>query len=126
VSFEASYKDGRTHIAVPLVLQFFSGSTQVAIFVVVGTLLTDLNPEKSTTVQASYNLVRRGLSAAGVAALQAGVDRIGMGWIFTIYGIMAFCCVPLFWWLRCSGWEWRKAKAAKKESEGANRTYRDY
>jgi multidrug resistance protein len=113
----------RTHMAVPLVLQFFSGSTQVAIFVVVGTLLTDLNPDKSATVQASYNLVRCGLSAAGVAALQAGVDGIGVGWIFTIYGIMAFCCVPLFWWLRHSGWEWRKARAAKKESEVANRTY---
>jgi multidrug resistance protein len=109
----------RTHIAVPLVLQFFSGSTQVAIFVVVGTLLTDLNPERSATVQASYSLVRCGLSAAGVAALQAGVDGIGVGWIFTIYGIMAFCCIPLCWSLRHSGWGWRKIKAVKNESKEA-------
>lgn len=87
----------RTYIAVPPVLQFFSGSTQVAIFVVVGTLLTDLNPERSAIVQASYSLVRCGLGGAGVAALQAGIDGIGVGWIFTIYGIMAFCCIPLCW-----------------------------
>lgn len=102
----------RTHIAVPLVLQFFTGSTQVAIFVVIGTLLTDLNPDRSATVQASYNLVRCGLSAAGIAALQAGIDGIGVGWIFTVYGLLAFCCIPLCWWLQHSGWEWRKAQAA--------------
>jgi multidrug resistance protein len=103
----------RTHIAVPLVLQFFSGGTQVSIFVVAGTLLTDLNPDRSATVQASYNLVRCGLGAGGVAALQTGIDAIGVGWMFTIYGVVAFCCIPLCWWLRQSGWDWRKAKAAK-------------
>lgn len=78
----------RTHIAVPLIIQFFSGSSQVAIFTVVGTLLTDLNPERSAVVQASYNLVRCGLSAGGIAALQAGINGIGVGWMFTVYGVL--------------------------------------
>lgn len=100
----------RVHIAVPLVVQFFTGSTQVAIFTVCGTLLTDLNPGNSATVQASYNLVRCALSAAGIAALQAIIDAVGVGWCFTIYAAIGILCVPMCMALRQWGWEWRKRK----------------
>lgn len=105
----------RAHLSVPLVLQFLTGASQVGTFVVCGTLLTDLNPDKSATVQASYNLVRCTLSAAGVAALQAGIDSIGAGWTFTIYAALALACIPLFWLLRGSGWAWRRSKHDKIE-----------
>jgi len=65
-----------TFIAVPLVLTFFSGASQVAIFTVCGTLLTDLNPDRSATVQAGYNLIRCALSAGGIAWF-ASFDRCG-------------------------------------------------
>ncbi|KAI9760344.1 MAG: hypothetical protein M4579_001748 [Chaenotheca gracillima] len=100
--------EARTHIAVPLVLQFFTGSTQVAIFTICGTLLTDLNPGRSATVQASYNLVRCALSAAGIAALQALIDRVGVGWCFTMYAIIGALCAPMCLALRQWGWGWRK------------------
>ena len=98
----------RSHIAIPLVIQFFSGSSQVAIFTVCTTLLTDLNPRKSATVQASYNLVRCALSAAGIGALQAIIDGVGVGWCFTIYASIGLLCIPLCLILRQQGWEWRK------------------
>ena len=100
----------RTHIAVPLIVQFFTGSTQVAIFTICGTLLTDLNPERSATVQASYNLVRCAFSAAGIAALQAITDRVGIGWCFTVYAAMGFFCVPICIAIKHNGWKWRKTK----------------
>ncbi len=46
------------YTAVPLVLTFFSGASQVAILTVCGMLLTDLNLDQSATIQASYLLVR--------------------------------------------------------------------
>ena len=94
-------------IAAPLAMQFVTGSTQVAVFSVCGTLLTDLNPGRSATVQASYNLVRCALSAAGVGALQAVIDGVGVGWCFTIYAIIGAFSVPLFLVLRRYGEEWR-------------------
>ncbi|KAI9848523.1 MAG: hypothetical protein M1837_007192 [Sclerophora amabilis] len=100
----------KTHLAVPLVMQFITGSTQVAIFVVCGTLLTDLNPGRSATVQASYNLVRCALSAAGIAALQATIDGVGVGWCFTIYAVIGALAVPLLLVPRQYGWKWRQDK----------------
>ena len=96
-----------TSIAAPLAMQFITGSTQVAIFSVCGTLLTDLNPGRSATVQASYNLVRCALSAAGVGALQAVIDGVGVGWCFTIYAVIGAFSVPLFLVLRRYGEVWR-------------------
>lgn len=97
-----------THMAVPLIMQFCTGFSQVALFTVCGTLLTDLNPDRSATVQVSYNLVRCGLSAGGLAALQAMIDEVGLGWCFTIFAVIGAGCVPFFAILRSYGWYWRR------------------
>ena len=97
----------QTSIAVPLVLTFFSGASQVAIFTVCGTLLTDLNPDQSATVQAGYNLIRCTLSAGGLAALQALIDGIGVGWCFTVYALIGALCIPCAALLRSRGMQWR-------------------
>lgn len=96
-----------TSIAVPLTMTFFSGASQVAIFTVCGTLLTDLNPNQSATVQAGYNLIRCVLSAGGIAGLQALIDAIGVGWCFTLYAILGALCIPIFAVLRSHGMQWR-------------------
>ena len=96
-----------TSLAVLLTVTFFTGASQVAIFTVCGTLLTDLNPNQSATVQAGYNLVRCTLSAGGIAALQPLIDAIGVGWCFTIYGIIGALCIPIFVLLRSRGMQWR-------------------
>lgn len=103
----------RTSIAVPIVMQFLTGSSQVAIFTVCGSLIADLNPGRIATVQASYNLVRCALSAAGVAALQAVVDRVGIGWCFTIYAVIGLLSVPLFMVLKQWGSKWRADSTAQ-------------
>jgi hypothetical protein len=95
------------HIAVLLVVQFFSGAAQVFVFVTCGTLLTDLNPGRSSTVQASYSLVRCALSAAGVAALDAMIRGIGIGWCFTIFGALGATCVPLLYLVKTRGRSWQ-------------------
>ena len=99
--------DQHTSIAVPLILTFFSGASQVAIFTVCGTLLTDLNPRQSATVQAGYNLIRCALSAGGIAGLQALIDAIGVGWCFTVYSVIGALCIPIFVLLRSHGMQWR-------------------
>jgi MFS family permease len=90
----------KAHIAALLVVQFFSGVAQVCIFATCRTLLTDLNPGRSSTVQASYSLVRCALSGAGVAALETMIRRIGYGWTFTIFAVLGLLGVPLLLFLK--------------------------
>ena len=97
----------KASIAVSLVMQLFNGSSQIAIATVCGSLITDLNPGQIATVQATYNLVRCVLSAAGGASLQAVIDRVGVGWCFTIYSCIGLLSIPLFMILRERGSEWR-------------------
>lgn len=105
----------QTHIAVPIIMTFFSGASQVAIFTVCGTLLTDLNPDKSATVQAAYSLIRCALSAGGIAGLQPLIDSIGVGWCFTAFSVAGALCIPLFILLRYDGMRWRTGKRGPHE-----------
>ncbi|KAI3327815.1 MFS general substrate transporter [Xylariaceae sp. AK1471] len=109
----------RVHIAVPLVLQFLAQSTQAAIFVICSTLLTDLNPERSSAAQACYNLVKCLLSAGAVAALKPIVDSVGVGWCFTIYGGVGLLCIPMLFLLRLNGYQWRMQMVEKESMDAA-------
>lgn len=82
----------KTPIAVPLVTQFLSSSTQVGIFVILGTLLTDLSPGRSSTAQAAYSVVRCGLAAGGVAALSPVVQSVGVAWCLTVMMGLSLPC----------------------------------
>lgn len=75
-----------------------------------GTLLTDLNTNKSATAQAANNLVRC-LSAGGlIAALQPLITAIGIGCTFGIYGGVIAAGMPLAWVLQRYGVKWRTRK----------------
>ncbi|EFW13721.1 hypothetical protein D8B26_002538 [Coccidioides posadasii str. Silveira] len=101
----ALYK--RAHIAVPLVMQFLSGLSITSIFTICGTLLTDLNSNKSSTAQAAYNLVRCVGAGGGVAALQPIINGVGLGWGFTLYAFFCLTSVPVLWILQTKGMKWR-------------------
>ncbi|OAG39945.1 hypothetical protein AYO21_05818 [Fonsecaea monophora] len=95
-------------LAVPLLMTFLSGASQVSIFTICGTLLTDLNPNRSATVQASYSLIRCLLSAGGIAAVETLIDAVGAGWCFTVFAlVVGVVCVPLAVALRKWGPRWR-------------------
>ncbi|KAI0166548.1 major facilitator superfamily transporter [Xylariaceae sp. FL1272] len=83
-----------------------------------GTLITDLNPDRSSTAAASANIVRCLLAAAGTAALQPIIDGVGPGWCFTIFGGLIGVCVPLLLLVIKIGPTWRKRRIqTSNESE---------
>ncbi|KAK3955714.1 MFS general substrate transporter [Pseudoneurospora amorphoporcata] len=108
----------RTHLAVPLVLQFLTGAATSSIFTLCGTLLTDLNPNASATVQASYNLVRCLGAGAAIAAQQPLADAAGSRWCFGVFAIIMLVALPLSMLIEKRGLEWRRARASK-DSRGA-------
>ncbi|TLD30943.1 hypothetical protein PspLS_01947 [Pyricularia sp. CBS 133598] len=103
----------RTHIAVPMAMQFISGAATSGIFTLCGTLLTDLNPHASATVQASYNLVRCIGAGAAIAVQQVLSDAIGIGWCFGIFALIMLCTAPLALLLHKYGLGWRTTQDSK-------------
>ena len=110
------------HLAVPLGLQFLTGATTSSIFTICGTLLTDLNPHASATVQASYNLVRCIGAGAAIAAQQPLADAAGSGWCFGVFSIIMLCALPLAVVVKICGLGWRREEASGFGSEQVQQT----
>ncbi|KAL2257021.1 hypothetical protein VTK26DRAFT_769 [Humicola hyalothermophila] len=100
----------RGHIAIMLITQLLTGTSTAATFTLCGTLLTDLNMNRSATAQAASNLVRC-LSAGGaVAILQPMVENLGPAECFAVYASIVFVSIPLAWVLQRYGVAWRKGQ----------------
>ncbi|KAK1675226.1 major facilitator superfamily domain-containing protein [Colletotrichum godetiae] len=72
-----------------------------------GTLLTDLNPEASATVQASYNFIRCIGAGAAIAAQQPLTNTTGLGWSFGMFSLIMLFAAPFAMLLEKRGLEWR-------------------
>lgn len=98
----------KVHPAVPLILQFYLGVKCTVLHQAYSALLVDIFPEKPSTAAASNNIVRCGLSAAAVAAMQPWVNVLQTGWFFTMVGLLdAGLCGLAVVPLRQFGKRWR-------------------
>jgi hypothetical protein len=107
------------HVSVPLILQFLLGASATVIFNLCGTLLVDLHPTRPATAQASLNLVRCSMSAAGLAGLQPLIDAVGVGWCYTILAGSSACCLPLCGGVMRWGMVWRRKREGRERERGA-------
>ncbi|KAK4644965.1 hypothetical protein QC761_309580 [Podospora bellae-mahoneyi] len=105
----------RAHLAVTLLMQLLTGTSTAATFVLCGTLLTDLNMNRSATAQAASNLVRCLGAGGAVAVLQPMVEHVGPAACFGIYAGIVFLCFPLAWLVQRFGVAWRVANSDKQE-----------
>lgn len=80
------------------------------------TLLLDLHRHQPATATAAVNFCRCLLSAAGSAAVIPMCDGMGVGWAFTLLGLVYVGLVGVvFWLLRC-GMGWRVEAERRKEA----------
>ncbi|KAF9893521.1 hypothetical protein FE257_010833 [Aspergillus nanangensis] len=101
----------RTHMAVPLVLQFFIGATNQMLFTSVNTLLIDFHPESPASVQAANNLVRCEFAAIWMAVLDKMLKSLGPGWCFVVFAALHMLTLPMLWVLTRYGVVWRQKRA---------------
>ncbi|KAH8779883.1 major facilitator superfamily domain-containing protein [Diaporthe sp. PMI_573] len=102
----------KVHPAVPLILQFYLGAKCTVLHQVYSALVVDIFPEKPSTIAASNNIIRCGLSAAVVAALNPLVSAMGRGWFFTMVAFLdGGLCIIFVVILRRWGKQWRNKRS---------------
>lgn len=120
----------RSHVSIPLILQFIQGFLCTSIYIFSSTLLVDVFPESPSTAAAAASIIRCGLAATGVAAVQPLVSVMGRRWYFTALGLLsgAAGCLAI-WTIQTWGMRWRSERVAKtcethsatpEETVGAN------
>lgn len=115
-------------MAVPLILQFFSGIGITGTFNVsyhsfglsvqaysrptkiLRTLTIDLNPDKPATASATINIIRGAFAAVGVSVIQVLLDHLGVGWTFTLLAGLCVTACPLLLIELRFGMAWRQAR----------------
>ncbi|KAF6220692.1 hypothetical protein HO133_003125 [Letharia lupina] len=106
--------DQRSHVSIPLLLQFIQGFLGTSIYTIFNTLLVDVFPESPSTAAAAASISRCALAASGVAAVQPLVGVLGRGWYFTALAVLTGGVGSVVIWLiREWGAKWRHERVAK-------------
>ncbi|KAJ5360131.1 Major facilitator superfamily domain general substrate transporter [Penicillium concentricum] len=97
----------RTHLAVPIILQFIIAYGSTAIFTINSALVIDLYPGASASATAVNNLMRCLIGAAGVAAVQPIIDALTAEFAFLMLAGITIVMVPLLMVEMKWGYGWR-------------------
>lgn len=103
------------HVSVPCIISCLVGMGMIGFNNTSNTLLIDIHPGKAGTATASNNLTRCLVGAGASAAIVPLMNAIGVGWSFTIIGLIyGVCFLPLML-IMMKGVQWRAEKKAKEE-----------
>lgn len=103
----------QVHIAVPIIMTFFTGWTAVSTQSIVMTYLVDVYSDRSAAASASLNLARCLFAAGGTSFVMPMVNGVGAGLAFTIcviIQVVAFFGVIVTWKF---GSRWREEAEEK-------------
>ncbi|KAI5921826.1 putative MFS transporter [Camillea tinctor] len=100
----------KSHMAVPLSLQFLIGFSNQLLYTCLNTLLLDYWPGRGASVQAANNLVRCELAAAGLAVLDVMLRNMGPGWCFIVFAGIHVVTLAGFVMLELKGLSWRSRR----------------
>lgn len=111
----------RTHLAVPVILQYITAYCATAIFTINSALVIDLYPGASASATAVNNLMRCLIGAAGVAVVQPLIDALTPQWAFLLLAAITLTMVPLLVVEMQWGSGWRRdrlERLKRKEHRG--------
>ncbi|KAE8145243.1 MFS general substrate transporter [Aspergillus avenaceus] len=111
----------RTHIALPIILQYIIAFCATGIFTINSALVIDLYPGASASATAVNNLMRCLVGAAGVAAMQPLLDALTADYTFLLLAGITLVMTPLLWIESKFGASWRHERELelKGENDGA-------
>lgn len=105
----------------PLILLFVVGFCVSASLNTVAVLLVDIYPGRAGTASAANNLVRCWLGAGSTSGVVPMINKIGMGWTLTFFGLLNILFSPILWYIMKNGPKWRRAAKERKEQHEARR-----
>ena len=80
----------------------------------VSVLLVDIYPGKAGTATAANNLVRCWLGAGATSGVVPLINKIGIGWTTTFFGLLVVVFSPILWCVMENGPKWRRAAKERK------------
>ncbi|OBZ84217.1 Quinidine resistance protein 2 [Choanephora cucurbitarum] len=113
-----------THLAIPLILQFLTGVSNASLTICIQSLLIDLFPGKGASITASNNLTRCILGAIASSVIDPGIEGVGVGWMFTIIGLLVTLLnisIPV---LLKFGPRWRAQRIERLKQNNGQLTFR--
>ncbi|KXG50208.1 Major facilitator superfamily domain, general substrate transporter [Penicillium griseofulvum] len=109
----------RTHLAVPIILQFIIAYGSTAIFTINSALVIDLYPGASASATAVNNLMRCLIGAAGVAAVQPIIDALTAEFAFVMLAGITIAMIPLLIVEMKWGYGWRLERQERLRKENS-------
>ncbi|KAI0382010.1 MFS general substrate transporter [Hypomontagnella monticulosa] len=107
----------RAHVAVPCVLLFLLGWCVIGFSNTINVLLVDVNVGSAGAATASNNLTRCLIGAAATAAIGPMINGVGVGWAFTILGLIYLLFSPMLFLVMKYGMKWRKEKRDRQQAK---------
>lgn len=113
----------RIKLAGPLIFLFVIGFCISASMNSVAVLLVDVFPGKAGSATAANNLCRCWLGAAATSGVVPMINKIGMGWTTTFFGLLPIVFSPVLWYIMINGPKWRKRTQQAKYKAGTEQQW---
>jgi MFS family permease len=98
------------HVSVPIICTFFLGWASTSIIGITTTFMVDIFPKKGASATAALNLVRCLMGAGGTASVLPTVNKIGIGWTFTVWSGVMLVALGLIVLQMVKGRKWRQRR----------------
>jgi MFS family permease len=109
--------ESKVNLSGPLIFLFLIGFCVSATINTVSVLLLDIYPGQAGSAQAANNFVRCWLGAGATSGVAPLIDKIGIGWTTTFFGLLILLFSPILWYIMKMGPKWRKAAKEKKDQK---------
>ncbi|KUJ07532.1 MFS multidrug transporter-like protein [Mollisia scopiformis] len=111
----------KVNLSGPLIFLFVIGFCTSSSLNIVAVLLIDIYPGSAGSAAAANNLVRCWLGAGATSGVVPMINKIGIGWTTTFFGLLNVVFAPILWYVMKNGPKWRRATKKRKEREQAKR-----
>jgi predicted MFS family arabinose efflux permease len=98
------------HVSVPIICTFFLGWASTSTIGIITTFMVDIFPKKGASATAALNLVRCLMGAGGTASVLPTVNKIGIGWTFTVWSGVMLVALGLIVLQMVKGRKWRQRR----------------
>ncbi len=102
--------DHHVHVAVPIICTFFLRWSATSIISIILTFMVDIYPKKGAFATAAVNLARCSMGARGTASVLLTVNKIGVGWTFSLWSGIMLVALGLIALQMAKGIEWRQRR----------------